>query len=49
MFGNDASNTMTLADGSFTMLGVPPGQYTLEVVREPRPDRPPGMPSSPIR
>lgn len=48
MFGSDAANTMTLKDGSFTMLGVPPGQYTLEVVREPRPEMPAGMPVNPF-
>jgi hypothetical protein len=35
--GLDAAVTMTDAAGAFTFIGVPAGQYTLCVVREPRP------------
>jgi len=37
----EASVTMTGASGEFTLLGVPAGQYTLKVLRVPRP-APPG-------
>jgi len=33
----DASATLTGDAGEFTLLGVPPGQYTLKVLRTPRP------------
>ena len=36
----DAATTATKADGSFTFLGVPPGQYVARVVKQPRPQMP---------
>ncbi|HVQ42348.1 MAG TPA: hypothetical protein VMS54_09080, partial [Vicinamibacterales bacterium] len=35
-FGNEAAVTASDASGGFTFLGVPPGTYTLQVVRVPR-------------
>ena len=39
----DAATTATKADGSFTFLGVPPGQYMARVVKQPRPQIPAEM------
>jgi protocatechuate 3,4-dioxygenase beta subunit len=36
----ESSVTMTGEAGDFTLLGVPPGQYTLKVLRVPRPQMP---------
>ena len=45
-FGGDASNetanTVSGNDGRFTFLGVPPGPYTLKVLKTPRPASTPG-------
>jgi len=35
-FGNEAAVTASDASGGFTFLGVPPGAYTLQVIRVPR-------------
>jgi hypothetical protein len=35
--GSETANTVTEADGSFTLLGVPPGSYALKVLRIPQP------------
>jgi hypothetical protein len=35
-FGNEAAVTASDAAGGFTFLGVPPGSYTLQVIRVPR-------------
>jgi protocatechuate 3,4-dioxygenase beta subunit len=42
----ESASTATDASGAFTFLGVPPGQYTLKVVRIPRPPQSMAMPSN---
>ena len=42
----DTSATMTDAGGAFTLLGVVPGQYTIKVLRTPRPAPPPSTMTS---
>jgi hypothetical protein len=44
LLGDDfaSATTLTRADGSFTMLGVAPGQYLARVVKLPRPTMPAG-------
>lgn len=37
-----SASTLTRADGTFTMLGVAPGQYVVRVVKLPRPQMPNG-------
>ena len=45
--GLEAAATVTNADGSFTLLGVPPGQYVLKALRLPRPRLPPALSANP--
>jgi hypothetical protein len=40
--------TSTRPDGTFTFLGVPPGQYFVDAVRRPRPQIPPELASNPM-
>jgi hypothetical protein len=42
------AGTSTRADGTFTFLGVPPGQYFVDAVRRPRPPIPPELASNPM-
>jgi hypothetical protein len=42
----ESSSTVTDGSGAFTFLGVTPGQYTLKVIRVPRPIQPASAPSN---
>jgi hypothetical protein len=42
-----AANTLSEPNGAFTFLGVPPGQYELQVTRVPRPEIMNGQPPPP--
>jgi hypothetical protein len=46
--GFEAATTVTKPDGSFTFLGVASGQYTLKVMKAPRPEIPAELMSNPI-
>jgi hypothetical protein len=46
--GYEVANTTTGTDGTFTMLGVPPGQFIARVAKPPRPVIPPEMASNPM-
>ena len=45
--GFESAATVTSADGSFTLLGVTPGQYVLKVLKTARLTLPPGLASNP--
>ena len=44
----DVATALTKADGSFTFFGVPPGQFLLRASKQPRPEMPAEMMSSPL-
>jgi hypothetical protein len=46
--GYEVANTTTGTDGTFTMLGVPPGQFIARVAKPPRPVIPPELASNPM-
>jgi hypothetical protein len=45
--GYEAAATVTGDDGTFTLLGVTPGEYTLKILRTPRLALPPALSSNP--
>jgi hypothetical protein len=45
--GFESATTVSGADGSFTLLGVTPGQYILKILRTARLTLPPGLASNP--
>lgn len=47
-FDSDVGNTTTRGDGTFTFLGIPPGQYVARVYKPPRPPIPPELASNPM-
>src|SRR5262249_43905613 len=47
-FDLDVGNPQTRADGTFTFLGIPPGQYIARVYRPARPSIPPELASNPM-
>jgi hypothetical protein len=44
----DVAAALSAADGAFTMLGVPPGEYLLAATKRPRPPLPPGLADNPM-
>jgi hypothetical protein len=46
--GFDTATTLTRADGTFTLLAVPAGQYSASIVKMPRPTIPPELTSNPF-
>ncbi len=46
--GFDAATAMTRSDGTFTFLGVPPGQFFVRVVKPPRPNIPAELANNPM-
>jgi hypothetical protein len=46
--GFETATTATSADGAFVFLGVPPGQYVAKVLKQPRPQIPAELASSPL-
>jgi len=46
--GFDTATASTRVDGTFTFLGVPPGQYFARVIRNPRPPIPAELASNPM-
>jgi len=46
--GIDTATAVTRVDGSFTFLGVPPGQFIAKVIKNPRPAVPPELASNPM-
>ncbi len=44
----DVATTVASANGGFTFLGVPVGQYVVRIVREPPPQLPPELASNPF-
>jgi hypothetical protein len=46
--GFDVATAATRQDGTFTFLGVPPGQFFVRVIKPPRPQIPPELASNPM-
>ena len=46
--GFDVATAATRQDGTFTFLGVPPGQFFVRVVKPPRPPIPPELANNPM-
>ena len=46
--GFDVATAATRPDGTFTFLGVPPGQFFVRVVKPPRPQIPPELANNPV-
>ena len=46
--GFDVATAATRPDGTFTFLGVPPGQFFVRVVKPPRPPIPPELANNPM-
>ena len=46
--GFDVATAATRQDGTFTFLGVPPGQFFVRVIKPPRPPIPPELANNPM-
>ena len=46
--GFDVATAATRQDGTFTFLGVPPGQFFVRVIKPPRPQMPPELANNPM-
>jgi len=46
--GFDVATAATRQDGTFTFLGVPPGQFFVRVIKPPRPQIPPELANNPM-
>lgn len=46
--GFDVATAATRQDGTFTFLGVPPGQFFVRVIKPPRPQLPPELANNPM-
>jgi hypothetical protein len=46
--GADVAAALSAADGGFTMLGIPPGEYALTATKRPRPPIPAELASNPM-